>query len=71
MELNYRKKFIGKRMNVLWESSEELDSGDFQMQGLTGNYLRVRAVASEPKWNQLDEVSLTEIEGDIVLGEIL
>ncbi len=71
MELNYRKKFIDKRMNVLWESSKELDDKTWQMQGLTENYLRVRASASEPRWNQIDQVRLAEIEGNVILGEIL
>ncbi|MBT3189310.1 MAG: tRNA (N(6)-L-threonylcarbamoyladenosine(37)-C(2))-methylthiotransferase MtaB [Anaerolineae bacterium] len=71
MELNYRNKFIGEKTDVLWESSKELESGDFQMQGLTGNYLRVRATASEPRWNQVDKVSLVKIDEDVVLGEIL
>ena len=71
MELNYRKKFIGRAMDVLWESSQKLDNGSFQMQGLSENYLRVRAIASEPRWNQIDKVSLVKIEGDVILGEIL
>ena len=71
MEQNYRYKFVGEKMNVLWESSKELESGDFQMQGLTGNYLRVRATAFEPRWNQVDKVSLVKIDGDVIVGEIL
>ena len=66
----YRQKFVGKRMKVLWESVSELDEWGWQMEGWTENYLRVRAAASSPRWNEVDEVDLMEISGDILLGVI-
>jgi threonylcarbamoyladenosine tRNA methylthiotransferase MtaB len=66
----YRQKFIGRKMPVLWESVSELDEWGWQMEGWTENYLRVRAAASSPRWNELDEVELTEAAGDILRGVI-
>ena len=58
---NYRAKFIGKLLPVLWESSELLDDGTWQLSGLTDNYIRVYATADQDLWN---EVSLTRLEKD-------
>lgn len=67
---NYRQKFIGRTMSVLWESVTELDEWGWQMEGWTENYLRVRAAASSPRWNELDEVELMGASGDLLLGVI-
>lgn len=56
----YRRRFVGRKMSVLWESVVELDEWGWQMEGLTGNYLRVRAASPSPRWNEVDEVELTE-----------
>jgi threonylcarbamoyladenosine tRNA methylthiotransferase MtaB len=61
---SYREKFIGQKMSVLWESTSEMGEQGWQMEGLTENYLRVSAFAPSPRWNQIDEVQLTESEGD-------
>jgi threonylcarbamoyladenosine tRNA methylthiotransferase MtaB len=66
----YRQKFVGRRASVLWESVTELDEWGWQMEGWTENYLRVRAAASSPRWNEVDEVDLTEAAGDILRGVI-
>lgn len=54
----YRRKFIGQMTSVLWESATLLDSLGWQMQGLTGNYLRVATVAPRPLWNEISQVRL-------------
>jgi threonylcarbamoyladenosine tRNA methylthiotransferase MtaB len=66
----YRQKFVGRTMSVLWESVSELDEWGWQMEGWTENYLRVRAAASSPRWNEVDQVELTEAGGDILRGVI-
>ena len=71
MAKNYRKKFVGRKMSVLWESSRTTDESSWQMSGLTENYLRVHAISSKPRWNQIDQVRLVKIDGDVVLGEIV
>ena len=66
----YRQKFVGRRMSVLWESVTELDEWGWQNEGWTENYLRVRAAASSPRWNEVDSVELAEISGEILRGVI-
>ena len=66
----YRQKFIGKTLPVLWESTTQLDEHGWQMEGHTGNYLRVKAVASAPRWNEMDQVELIENLSGMVQGVI-
>ena len=54
----YRQRFIGREMSVLWVSVTQMDGQGWQMEGLTGNYLRVQAVAPQPLWNQISLVKL-------------
>ena len=67
----YREKFIGQKMSVLWESTTEYGEYGWQMEGWTGNYLRVSANAPSPRWNEVDEVELQEVDGGLVKGVIL
>lgn len=67
---SYRQKFVGQRMSVLWESTSEMGEWGWQMEGYTENYLRVRAFAPSPRWNELDEVHLQEWMGDKLQGII-
>ena len=70
-ERSYRGRFIGRQMSVLWESTSELDEWGWQMEGWTGNYLRVKAAASSPRWNQIDSVAIHELQQDGLRGVIL
>jgi threonylcarbamoyladenosine tRNA methylthiotransferase MtaB len=67
----YREKFIGRTTSVLWESTSEYGEPGWQMQGWTGNYLRVSATAPSPRWNELDQVKLTAFQENILSGVIL
>ena len=67
----YRQKFIGQTMPVLWESTTEYGEFGWQMEGWTGNYLRISAVAPAPRWNQVDEVQLTEVNGEKIKGNLI
>jgi len=51
-------------MSVLWESTDQLSDAGWHVEGLTDNYLRVSAVASEPRWNQIDSVKLVALAGE-------
>jgi len=66
----YRHKFVGRTMSVLWESTSELGEWGWQMEGWTGNYLRVSAAASSARWNEVDQVKLTEVADGGVKGII-
>jgi threonylcarbamoyladenosine tRNA methylthiotransferase MtaB len=67
---SYREKFIGQTMSVLWESTTEYGEYGWRMEGWSGNYLRVSATAPSPRWNEVDEVELLEIDGEKVKGAI-
>ena len=62
---------MSRELPVLWEALTQLDDRGWQVEGLTGNYLRVRAIASGPRWNRIDRVRLTSQSGDGLSGEIL
>jgi threonylcarbamoyladenosine tRNA methylthiotransferase MtaB len=66
----YRQKFIGRSTTVLWESTTQFNELGWQMEGHSGNYLRVTAIAPTPRWNMIDEVKLFSSKGDLMLGEI-
>ncbi len=67
----YRENFIGQKMSVLWESTTEYGEYGWRMEGWTGNYLRVSANAPSPRWNEVDEVELQEVDGEKLKGAIL
>lgn len=67
----YRWKFVGQRQPVLWESASAMGEWGWQMEGWTGNYLRVRAFAASPRWNEIDVVELTAIGADGLEGVII
>jgi threonylcarbamoyladenosine tRNA methylthiotransferase MtaB len=66
----YRQRFIGRKLQVLWESTEQSSGRGWQLEGLSDNAIRVRATAPEPRWNQLDSVELIENETDGLRGSI-
>ena len=67
---SYRTKFVGQKMSVLWESTSEMGEWGWQMEGLTGNYLRVKAFAPSPRWNELDTVLIEDAGTDSLKGVI-
>jgi threonylcarbamoyladenosine tRNA methylthiotransferase MtaB len=70
-ETSYRQEFVGQTMSVLWESTSEMGEWGWQMEGLTGNYLRVKSFAPSPRWNELDEVRIQHSGMDGLKGVIL
>jgi len=70
-ERSYREKFVDQTMSVLWESTSEMGEWGWQMEGLTGNYLRVKAFAPSPRWNEMDDVHIQHNESDGLKGVIV
>lgn len=64
----YRNRFIGETISVLWEASSRASDAGWLMSGLTGNYLRVHATLPEPRWNQIDQIRLGKVAGELILG---
>ncbi len=67
----FRCQFLGRRMSVLWESVSRLSDSGWTLEGLTDNYLRVTASASQPRWNQIDEVEITDKTPFSLLGRLV
>lgn len=67
----YRVGFTGQVMPVLWEASSGLGPAGWKMEGLTSNYLRVRASSPEKLWNQISQVRLDSVSPDGMEGEII
>jgi threonylcarbamoyladenosine tRNA methylthiotransferase MtaB len=67
----YRQGFIGKETPVLWESKTQLDGRGWQVEGYSGNYLRVVSSAPEPLWNRISIVRLQAQESGKLTGRIL
>jgi threonylcarbamoyladenosine tRNA methylthiotransferase MtaB len=67
----YRLRFVGRTLSVLWEATDQLSDRGWRMEGWSGNYLRIVAIASEPRWNRLDPVLLTAEASERLEGEIL
>jgi tRNA A37 methylthiotransferase MiaB len=49
----YQSRFLGRVVEVLWESVTEIGSRSWRMNGLTDNYLRVHTRAPASAWNQI------------------
>jgi len=62
--LNFRQKFLGKTMTVLWEKQT---NGVWS--GLTDNYIKVYTRSDEDLTNKLLPVKLAEVRGDGMGGE--
>jgi threonylcarbamoyladenosine tRNA methylthiotransferase MtaB len=67
----YRERFVGQKVSVLWESVTEINGQGWQMEGLTGNYLRVNALSPQPMWNQISLVELQSSDESGISGHIL
>jgi threonylcarbamoyladenosine tRNA methylthiotransferase MtaB len=61
----FGRRFLGRTMNVLWESH----SGEGTWEGLTANYIRVSARSSEELCNRLLPVKLSAERGRVLVGE--
>ncbi len=71
MTHNYHQYFIGKTTDVLWESAEKTEAGLWQLKGLSGNYLKISALSPENRWNEVDQVKITNFEGDLMHGQMI
>jgi threonylcarbamoyladenosine tRNA methylthiotransferase MtaB len=67
----FRAGQLGSRRLVLWESAAKVSEGTWTMGGQTDNYIRVRAEAPTPRWNEIDAVVLRNATRDKVQGIIV
>jgi threonylcarbamoyladenosine tRNA methylthiotransferase MtaB len=66
----FRRESIGKTLPVLWEAASTLTDSGWQIEGLTDNYMRVTALAPQPRWNRIDNVFLRSVSAQGLTGEI-
>lgn len=67
---NYRKKFLGNRVQVLWESVSGRSLQGWRLIGLSDNYLRVESRAADDLRNTFSRVKLNALTGERMKGEI-
>jgi threonylcarbamoyladenosine tRNA methylthiotransferase MtaB len=66
----YRSQYIGRNVQALWESVSKFGDSGWQLEGWSGNNLRIFAYSCSPRWNELDEVVVTGSEGKLLRGVI-
>jgi len=70
-EKKYKEKFIEHVLSVLWEKSIRSNNGEFSLEGLSENYIRVRASSGEDMQNKISKVRIVENAGKYVLGKFV
>ncbi len=68
--VRYRASYLKKTVRVLWERVWKDETGDWIMDGISTNYMRVRAKAGQNLWNQISQVKLVEDSGRFMEGII-
>ncbi len=67
----YARGYIGTELEVLWESAAQQEDDRWWLQGLTGNFLPVRALTNKNQWNHIDKVKIDGFDGRLMTGVIL
>lgn len=68
---NYQQRFVGRELEVLWESGRQISPDIWIMEGLTSNYLRVSAEARKNQWNEIHLVRLEQVTSEGLSGRLL
>lgn len=68
---HYSHLFIGQILPVLWESTTDLGEAGWQLSGLTGNYLRIKASDDDDRWNQISDVEIISSVNGELRGRII
>lgn len=67
----FRQRYVGRIMEVLWESATGADEHGWRWSGLTPNYLRVEVTSREVLHNRVTPVHLVALREDNILeGEL-
>lgn len=56
---------------VLWEKMTPVAENHFELEGLSDNYLRIRAEADTDLWNCISTVRLVDVRDGIIKGKII
>jgi len=60
----FRNRFVGRSRDILWESRDRKENGDFTYSGLTDNYIRVIADSNMDLTNTITPAHLAKIDLD-------
>ncbi|MEK6222680.1 MAG: MiaB/RimO family radical SAM methylthiotransferase, partial [Chloroflexota bacterium] len=66
----FQKQFVGQEMDVLWEGYTAHGDSEWQVTGLTDNYIRVQSTSPQPIWNQITPTQLTNSNPAGLMGRI-
>ena len=67
----YNQKFLDREISVLWESSRPVESGGYEVKGLSDNYLTVVSKTEKELWNHISQVRIKKIIPNGLSGIIL
>lgn len=67
----FYQSFIGKKMSVLWENSLVYENKNWELHGMTGNYLTVKAHFPKRLQNEISDVRIERYDGKSLTGSIL
>lgn len=70
-QVEYETKWLGKTVDVLWESARPRENGSWMMSGLAGNYLRVQAITLTACQNQIATVLLETVTSRGLFGRVI
>ncbi|MFK7801398.1 MAG: tRNA (N(6)-L-threonylcarbamoyladenosine(37)-C(2))-methylthiotransferase MtaB [Anaerolineae bacterium] len=68
MGKNYHNRFIGRKLDVLWEQVHGADGKGLRWSGYSGNYIRVQAQGPADLMNTVTTVEITAAEHDGISG---
>ncbi len=69
--LDFRQEQKGHHHQVLWEKMIPVAENYFELEGLSDNYLRIRAEADTNLWNCISTVRLIDVRDGIIKGKII
>lgn len=67
----FSHRFLGRDVEVLFESARQVSADAWMMEGLTSHYLRVSALAPRNMWNEIHPVRLETITPDGLMGSLV
>lgn len=68
---SYARRFVGEDLKVLWETSKLQEDGNWQLGGLSDNYLHINAISPRSGWNRIDNVILRSSGPDGLHADII
>jgi threonylcarbamoyladenosine tRNA methylthiotransferase MtaB len=69
-EADFRLQQVGSGLAVLWERAVQINHNEWQMSGLSDNYVRIQAKSSVPCQNQIMQVNISGVQQDYLIGNI-